>query len=143
MADDDAAPETSEEVLKFAARMFDLARSGETALLMEYVDAGLPVDLTNSAGDSLLMLAAYYDRAETVQALLERGADTSRINNRGQTALAAATFRGSVDEVEMLLKAGADPYLGSPSAIEVARFFQYLDMQELIERAAGGNTASP
>jgi uncharacterized protein len=137
---DDATPETSEEVLQFAARMFDLARSGETALLMEYVDAGLPVDLTNSAGDSLLMLAAYYDRAETVQALLERGADTSRINNRGQTALAAATFRGSADEVEMLLKAGADPYLGSPSAIEVARFFQYLDMQELLERATSGNT---
>lgn len=71
---DDAAPETSDEVLEFAARMFDLARSGETALLVEYVDAGLPVNLTNSAGDSLLMLAAYYDRAETVQALLERGA---------------------------------------------------------------------
>lgn len=142
MADDDP-PETSDEVLQFAARMFDLARSGETALLIEYVDAGLPVNLTNSVGDSLLMLAAYYDRAETVQALLERGADSSRINNRGQTALAAATFRGSADEVEMLLKAGADPYLGSPSAIEVARFFQYLDMQELLERAAGGNTASP
>jgi hypothetical protein len=139
MADDDP-PEVSDDVLEFAARMFDLARSGETALLMEYVDAGLPVNLINSAGDSLLMLAAYYDRAETVQALLERGADTSRINNRGQTALAAATFRGSADEVEMLLNAGADPYLGSPSAIEVARFFEYLDMVALLERAAGGNT---
>jgi uncharacterized protein len=139
MADEDP-PEISADVLEFAARMFDLARSGETTLLMECIDAGLPVNLTNSAGDSLLMLAAYYDRAETVQALLERGADTSRINNRGQTALAAATFRGSADEVEMLLKAGADPYLGSPSAIEVARFFEYLDMVALLERAAGGNT---
>jgi hypothetical protein len=139
MADDDP-PEVSDDVLEFAARMFDLARSGETALLMECVDAGLPVNLVNSAGDSLLMLAAYYDRAETVQALLERGADTGRINNRGQTALAAATFRGSADEVEMLLNAGADPYLGSPSAIEVARFFEYLDMVALLERAASGNT---
>jgi ankyrin repeat protein len=138
---DDHPPEISDEVLEFAARMFDLARSGETALLMEYVDAGLPVDLTNSVGDSLLMLAAYYDRAETVQSLLERGADTSRINDRGQTALAAATFRRSADEVEMLLKAGADPYLGSPSAIEVARFFEYPEMLELLEGAVGGNTA--
>jgi ankyrin repeat protein len=140
---DDPPPEVSDDVLQFAARMFDLARSGETALLMEYVDAGLPVNLTNSAGDSLLMLAAYYDRAGTVEALLARGADCNRINDRGQTVLAAATFRGSADEVEMLLKAGADPYLGSPSAIEVARFFAYLDMVELLERAAGGNTASP
>jgi ankyrin repeat protein len=142
MADADP-PEISDEVLEFAARMFDLARSGETALLVEYVEAGLPVNLTNSEGDSLLMLAAYHDRAETVQALLERGADANRINNRGQTILAAATFRGSADGVEMLLKAGADPYLGSPSAIEVARFFAYLDMVELLEQAAGGNTATP
>jgi ankyrin repeat protein len=135
---DDRPPEIDDEILAFAARMFDLARSGETALLIEYVDAGLPVDLTNGVGDSLLMLAAYYDRAETVQALLERGADTGRINDRGQTALAAATFRRAADEVELLLRAGADPCLGSPNAIEVARFFEYPDMLEMLEAAVAG-----
>lgn len=140
---DDEPPEIDDEVIAFAHRMFDLARGGETAVLMEYVDAGLPANLTNSVGDSLLILAAYYDRPGTVQALLERGADTARINDRGQTALAAATFRRSADEVELLLKAGADPYLGSPSAIEVARSFEYPDMIELLESAASGNAAPP
>ena len=70
--------------------LFDLARQGETEVLAAYVDAGVPVDLTNSAGDTLLVLAAYYGHGETVAALLARGADHARINDKGQTALAAA-----------------------------------------------------
>ena len=135
---DEVPPELDDEVLAFAARMFNLARDGETAVLMEYVDAGLPVDLTNAKGDSLLMLAAYYDHPETVQALLARGADTERINDRGQTALTAAVFRRSADGVELLLEAGADPALGAPNAIETARFFEYPDMLELLEDPAAG-----
>lgn len=34
--------------------MFDLARSGEAEKLARYVDAGVPVKLTNGAGDTLL-----------------------------------------------------------------------------------------
>jgi uncharacterized protein len=131
-------PELDDDVLAFAARMFDLARGGETAVLAAYVDAGLPVNLTNAKGDSLLMLAAYYDHPETVQALLERGADTERVNDRGQTALSAAVFRRSADGAELLLKAGADPTLGSPNAIETARFFEYPDMTEMLADPAAG-----
>jgi ankyrin repeat protein len=140
---DELPPELDDELLAFAARMFDLARSGDTAVLAAYVDAGLPVDLANAKGDSLLMLAAYYDHPETVQALLERGADTERINDRGQTALSAAVFRRSADGVEALLKAGADPTLGAPNAIDTARFFEYPDMTELLEGPAPGGAAKP
>jgi ankyrin repeat protein len=139
---DEQPPELDDEVLVFAARMFDLARSGDTAALAAYVDSGLPVNLTNAKGDSLLMLAAYYDHPETVQALLERGADTERVNDRGQTALSAAVFRRSADGVELLRKGGADPVLGSPNAIETARFFEYPDMLELLEDPAAGGPAA-
>ena len=139
---DEQPPELDDEVLVFAARMFDLARSGDTAALAAYVDSGLPVNLTNAKGDSLLMLAAYYDHPETVQSLLERGADTERVNDRGQTALSAAVFRRSADGVESLLKGGADPALGSPNAIETARFFEYADMLELLEDPAAGGPAA-
>jgi ankyrin repeat protein len=120
------------ETLAYAHRMFDLARSGEAAALTAQVDAGLPVDLTNDKGDTLLLLAAYYDRADTVAALLERGADPSRVNDRGQTALAAATFRRSAPNVQALLAAGADPTAGGPSAIATAQFFDFPDMVELL-----------
>ncbi len=128
--------ELDEGTLAFAHQMFELARGGETAPLLEMVDAGLPPNLTNDKGDTLLILAAYHDRPETVRALLDRGADTSRVNDRGQTALGAAAFRRSAETVNALLGAGADPHLGSPSAIEVARFFEYPDIVEILEQEA-------
>lgn len=118
--------------LAFAHRMFDLAREGQTDELAAYVDAGLPVNLTNDKGDTLLILAAYRGQPGTVRALLDRGADTARANDRGQTALAAATFRRSAETVTALLNAGADPSHGTPSAIETATFFELSDMLELL-----------
>jgi ankyrin repeat protein len=123
------------DVLDFAHRMFDLARAGATDELAANVDAGVPVNLTNDKGDTLLMLAAYHDHPPTVAALLARGADTGRANDRGQTALAAAVFRRSAESVRALLDAGADPAAGGPSALETARFFNLPEMLTLLERA--------
>ncbi|MFB9185137.1 ankyrin repeat domain-containing protein [Dactylosporangium sucinum] len=115
--------------------MFDLARAGATDELAASVDAGLPVNLTNDKGDSLLMLAAYHNHPATVAALLGRGADAGRVNDRGQTALSAAVFRQSAESVTALLDAGADPHAGGPSALDTARFFDLPAMLELLERA--------
>lgn len=114
--------------------MFDLARAGQTKLLSEAIDAGLPVNLTTSTGDSLLILAAYHRRPDTVNMLLARSADTERVNDRGQTALAAATFRRNRRIVGSLLAAGADPAAGERSALQVADFFGLTDMTELLTR---------
>ena len=116
-----------------AGHLFDLARQGETEVLAAYIDAGVPVDLTNSAGDTLLVLAAYYGHGNTVAALLARGADHSRINDKGQTALAAAVFKQSAEAVRHLLAAGADPDLGGQSARATAQFFELTAMTELLD----------
>ncbi len=121
-----------DDTLAFAHRVFDLAREGGTAELAPLIDAGLPPNLTNDKGDTLLMLAAYQDHPDTVRLLLERGADTARVNDRGQTALGAAVFRRSSASVTSLLAHGADPALGSPSALEVAAFFDLPDMLALL-----------
>ena len=73
------------EVLDLASRLFDWARSGDAATLAAYLDAGVPVNLTNTNGDTLVMLAAYYGHESTVAALIAGGADVNRHNNRGQT----------------------------------------------------------
>ncbi|WP_030274270.1 ankyrin repeat domain-containing protein [Micromonospora globosa] len=127
--------ELDDETIAFAHRMFDLARAGATEELAANVDAGLPVNLTNAKGDTLLILAAYHAHPDTVAALLARGADPARVNDRGQTALAAAVFRRQAAAVRALLDAGADPDHGGPSAVETARFFELPDMLALLGRA--------
>jgi ankyrin repeat protein len=122
----------SDDEIGFLLDVLDLARNGQTERLAELLDAGVPVNLTNAAGDSLLILAAYHGQDETVRLLLDRGADTARVNDRGQTALAAAVFRQAADIVEALLAAGADPHYGGRSAVEVARFFELDEMLRLL-----------
>ncbi len=111
------------ELLDLASRIFDMARNGDAATLAAYLDAGVPATLTNTNGDTLVMLASYYGHQSAVAALIARGADIDRHNNRGQTPLAGAVFKNETTIMELLLGAGADPLAGSPSALETARFF--------------------
>jgi len=120
-------------VVELAGRVFDLARGGHTDELAAYVDAGVPANLTNDKGDTLLILAAYHGHPDTVAALLDRGADHARANDRGQTALAAAVFRQSAETVSRLLAAGADPDAGGPSARATAASFDLPAMVELLD----------
>lgn len=127
--------EPDDETLAFAQSLFELAREGGTQELADYVDHGLNVDLTNDNGDTLLLLAAYHVQADTVDALLARGADTAQHNDRGQTALTAAVFRQDAGIVRALLAAGADPDAGGPSARETAAFFALPEMLALLTGA--------
>jgi ankyrin repeat protein len=119
-------------VIELAGRVFDSARNGRSAELVAYLDAGVPANLTNDKGDTLLILAAYHDHPDTVAALLAHGADHARVNDRGQTALAAAVFRRSERSVRDLLAAGADPDAGGPSARATAAFFELPEMTALL-----------
>ncbi|WP_345361072.1 ankyrin repeat domain-containing protein [Actinoallomurus liliacearum] len=86
------------DLVGFATRLFGLARTGQAAALAAYVDAGVPADLTNDKGDSLLMLAAYHGHADT--------------NDRGQTPDAGADpTAGNPSAVEAARMFGHDDLL--------------------------------
>ncbi|UYM07068.1 ankyrin repeat domain-containing protein [Solicola gregarius] len=120
---DPSGDEVDADVVEFAHQLFDLARDGETERLGAYVEAGVPVELTDADGNTLLMLAAYHGHAATVQDLVKRGADVNRLNDRGQSPLAGAVFKGEDLVVSVLIGAGADPDAGQPSARATARMF--------------------
>ncbi|MCX8453192.1 ankyrin repeat domain-containing protein [Paenarthrobacter ureafaciens] len=124
--------EADDEAVALAHTLFDAAREGNSALLRGYLDAGAPATLTNAAGDSLLMLAAYHGHEETVQLLVHHGADVNSANDRGQTPLAGAVFKGYTGVARALLDAGADPDSGAPSARDAAKMFARTEILELL-----------
>ena len=121
-----------DETLALAHTLFDAAREGNSALLGGYLAAGAPATLTNAAGDSLLMLAAYHGHADTVRLVLAHGGDANTANDRGQTPLAGAVFKGYPDVVRLLVEAGADPDAGNPSARAAAQMFARTDILALL-----------
>ncbi|MEU3275000.1 ankyrin repeat domain-containing protein [Saccharomonospora sp. NPDC006951] len=127
--------EPDPELVELWSRVFGFAREGATDTLAAYVDAGIPANLTNDRGDTLVMLAAYHGHAETVAALLRRGADPNRLNDRGQSPLAGAVFKAEPEVVKALLAGGADARAGQPSAIETAELFGNTQLQALLRAA--------
>ncbi len=117
-----------ERLVEIAQACADFARDGDTARIAAYIDRGVPVDLADAQGNTLLMLAAYHGHAETVRALVERGADVDRPNDRGQAPVAGAIFKGEDDVVRVLIDAGADLDAGAPTARDTARMFGREDL---------------
>lgn len=129
----DGPPELTDEQLEFLNSMFDLARAGRTEELLSLIDQGIPVNLTNSKGDSLIILASYNDQAELVRGLLERDVDVDRMNDRGQTALSCAVFRQNEEITAALLQAGADVDLGPQNAYAVIDMFGLENMRTVVD----------
>ncbi|KAI1321415.1 ankyrin [Xylariaceae sp. FL0255] len=114
--------------VEFATRMYNAAREGQIDIFEQALPAGLPPNLTNDKGDTLLMLAAYHGHAPLVKLLLTHGADPNRLNDRGQSPLAGAIFKKEDAVVDVLLEGGADPEYGCPSAMQCLVMFKQQDV---------------
>ena len=129
-----------DETLAFAAKVFELARGGDAEAMRDLIDHGLPPNLRNDKGDSLLMLSAYNENEPVVRLLLERGADPDLANDKGQTPLAGVIFKGNIAIMTMLVEHGAaidGPSDGARSPLMVAAMFDRCDMVEvLLQRGA-------
>ncbi len=112
-----------EQTARIAALAAGFAREGRTEELVEFFDHGLAVDTVTESGDTLLMLAAYHGHLDTLDMLLERGADVDRRNARDQSIVAGALFKGEDEVVRRLVLAGADLEAGTPSARQAAELF--------------------
>ena len=97
-----------EDAIAFMQGLFELARNGGTGPLNVMLEAGVPLNIRTSEGDTLLMLACRNGHADTARLLLERGADPDASNHQGQTPLMAAATLNHVEIIDCLLEAGAD-----------------------------------
>ncbi|KAF7559417.1 hypothetical protein G7046_g4748 [Stylonectria norvegica] len=132
------------EALALAARLYDSARKGEVPIFEQALPAGLPPNMTNEKGDTLLMLAAYHGHPDLVKLLIKHGADPNRLNDRGQSPLAGAVFKKEDEVIEALLEGGADPDYGEPNAMAcVAMFKQEDTWKDKFNAAPGRGKAVP
>ncbi|KAK3689360.1 ankyrin repeat-containing domain protein [Podospora appendiculata] len=130
------------EAIELARRMYNAAREGDMDIFRQALPGGLPANLTNENGDTLLMLAAYHGHADLVKLLLDHGADPNRLNDRGQSPLAGAVFKLEDTVIKVLLDGGADPDHGLPSALDcVTMFKQEEKWKTRFEAAAGRGKA--
>ena len=104
MPDQSASPDRNAELQQHLKEMFDFARSGDATTLARLLDLGVPANLRNEKGDTLLMLACYHGHADAARVLLEHGADTEIYNDNGQLPLAAAAFKDYRAIAELLCR---------------------------------------
>jgi ankyrin repeat protein len=121
-------PLDPEETARVVELAMHFAREGMTEELAGFVDHGLPVDVEDADGNTLLMLAAYHGHPATVAMLVERRADVDRRNHRDQAPVAGALFKGEDQVVRLLLEAGADLDAGTPSGRATAEMFGRQDL---------------
>ncbi len=104
---------TSDEIKRYEELQvfaLDFARTGKTQDLKAMLQYGMPVNLCDHKGNSLIMLASYNGNFETTVMLVDFGAEVDKKNDRGQTPLAGVCFKGYIDIVKVLVKAGANIY---------------------------------
>lgn len=144
-------PQLDQELIELAHEVFELARRGDAAMLASVIEKGVPPNLRNDKGDSLVMLASYHGHVDAVRVLLERGADPNLRNDNGQTPIAGAAFKGFDAVIEVLLAHGADVEGASPdgrTALMIAAMFNRTAIVDLLiahgadpgARDAGGVT---
>ncbi|MCD6331845.1 MAG: ankyrin repeat domain-containing protein [Bacteroidales bacterium] len=83
------------------------AEEGQTAQVIQLLNKGIPVNVSNDMGVTALMLAAQNGYFITVKALILNGADVNRSDTEGVTALHLATHTGQLDIAEYLVASGA------------------------------------
>jgi ankyrin repeat protein len=86
----------------------DIANQGDVAGLRHLLDSGFDVNTPLDAdGNTLLLAATYWGRADATIFLLSRGANVNCVHSTGYTPLLNVIAFGHPDMVPLLLAAGA------------------------------------
>ena len=81
---------------------------GNIAQLTQELEQGADPEAVDQAGQSALMVSAWYNQIECAETLLQFGAAPNQTEEGGHTALHTAAFLGRTDIAELLLDRGAE-----------------------------------
>jgi ankyrin repeat protein len=117
---------------------FRAARTADVAQLKGMLAGGKSIDTTSAVGVTALLVASRMGNLETIQWLLENGANVNHRDRDGQSALGYALTglsRGPkrVQVVETLIKAGGDPFVVDAIGFIPVQEMLNLEMDELLK----------
>ena len=114
---------------------------GDSAAVRRLLDLGMAVDAPDAQGCTALLRAAGGGHRETLELLLERGADPQRAAHTGATPLSAAVSMRQGEIVERLLAAGAALEQRLPGEVTVLMLAAALGLPDICARllTAGAN----
>ena len=88
--------------------ILDAVQSGDIASVKKFLDEGVPVDLTDEEGWSLLHHAAALGQVEVINLLREKGCHVDLIDNEGCTPLHYAATNGDIETIRLLIAMGSN-----------------------------------
>ena len=118
--------------------VFEAARCGDTDAVKAYLDSGIPVDITDEEGRTILHCAAGEGQIKVVELLIERGCRIDLVDNNGWTPSICAIAHGCMETLELLkqIKGPCEEQdlmcvmdSGSRSYIDFAATYDYFDRQ--------------
>ena len=87
--------------------ILDAVQSGDIATVKKYLDEGVPVNLTDEEGWSLLHHAAALSQVDVINLLHEKGCRVDLIDDEGRTPLHYAATNGDIETIRLLLAMGS------------------------------------
>ena len=121
------------------AYYFAAARTNDTQVIEQFVDAGIPIDSYNNKGYTALMIATYHGNKNTVNTLLQLGANACLEDNRGNTALMAAIFRGEFSIAKTLVSLDCDNAHQNKAGQTAEQFAHTFGQQKVLDLLAQVN----
>ncbi|MGY8813810.1 MAG: ankyrin repeat domain-containing protein [Gammaproteobacteria bacterium] len=129
-------------------RLIDAAKSQDWAGVRSLLnEKDININATQADGATAMAFATYWDNIESVQKLLDAGADPNIGNDYGVTPLMLANENRSATMVKTLLEGNADPnvamWSGETLLMSAARTGFAESIQMLLENGAEINTREP
>ncbi|WP_042860795.1 ankyrin repeat domain-containing protein [Dickeya sp. NCPPB 3274] len=113
--------------------LWDAARTGNDAVIREFISAGYNLNTRDEKGYTAVILAAYHGHYDTVSLLLDHGADPCQQDNRGNTALMGAAFKGELKIARLLLAAKCNPDTRNNAGQTAAMYASLFQRAEILK----------
>lgn len=126
---------TNHYLLQYNSKIYKACEDGDLVYLKSLNFPKYIISLVNDKGWSPLLVAAFHQRIELCEWLIENGADTNFQNPKGTSVLmfAKTNANGKTDLLSLLLSKGANPYLKDCFGNDIFYYLKQKNQLDIID----------